>query len=62
MANCPECEYCCAVGLCCSAAQQLQKLTLMFVDATGGTMEECVKYAKVLVDARLKAQKPEGRG
>ena len=61
MADCPECEYCCVIGLCCPPADQLTALTALFVRETGGTDAECLKYAEALVAARKKAQKhPHG--
>lgn len=54
--DCPECEYCCAIGLCCPPQAQLAKLTAMMVAATGKDAAECVEYANVIVAARIKAQ------
>lgn len=60
MAECPECEYCCAIGLCCPPEAQLAKLTAMFMRDTGGSEKECQKYARVIVTAREKAQQHHG--
>ena len=52
--SCPECEYCCAVGLCCDAARQREALVKLFA-ATGSSKAECEKHADALVAAREKA-------
>jgi len=55
-ADCPECEYCCAIGVCCPPAAQLSALTTLFAKATGESEADCAKYAQALVDARARAQ------
>lgn len=58
MADCPECEYCCAIGLCCpDGAAQKAALVKIMVAATGGTPEQAAPYAQAIVDARSKSQK-----
>jgi hypothetical protein len=57
--DCPECEYCCAIGLCCPPAAQLAKLSAMFVRETGCSLEEAHQYASVIVKARKAAQTHE---
>jgi len=57
MADCPECEYCCAIGLCCPPADQLSALVALFSRETGEPEAECRKYAEALVAAKQKAQK-----
>jgi len=57
MADCPECEYCCAIGLCCpDSSAQLKAATDLFVNA-GVSLAEAGKAAQALVDAKAKAQK-----
>lgn len=58
LADCPECEYCCAIGLCCPPASQFVQLVALMHKATGSPLEECAQYAQAVVEARLKAQKP----
>lgn len=55
--DCPECEYCCAIGLCCPPARQRAALAAMFVRETGCSETEAHTYADVIVAARAKAQK-----
>jgi hypothetical protein len=56
MADCPECEYCCIIGLCCPPAAQLVRLTAFLAEKTGSDPEECEKYAHAIVEARKAAQ------
>ncbi len=55
--DCPECEYCCAIGLCCPPAQQQATLVAMFTRETGCSEEEAHKYAAVIVKSKHDAQK-----
>ncbi len=55
-ADCPECEYCCLIGLCCAAEVQRAALIAAFV-AAGSDESHAVTHADVLVAARLKAQR-----
>lgn len=55
MADCPECEYCCAIGLCCPPEKQEAALVDIMTAATGKSADECREYAKAIVAARMKA-------
>lgn len=56
--DCPECEYCCASGLCCPPAAQLAMLEKIFMrDVAGCTPAEAHTYASAIVKAREKASK-----
>ncbi len=56
-ADCPECEYCCIIGLCCPPEAQRVRLTELFQERMpGASATECAQYAQVIVDARMKAQ------
>jgi len=57
MADCPECEYCCLIGLCCPPEAQEAALTAFFVKAGVGTEEDAAKYAKAFVDLKRKGHK-----
>lgn len=57
MADCPECEYCCLIGLCCTPAEQQDALVAFFVKAGAGNAEEAAKYAAALVAAKRKAHR-----
>jgi hypothetical protein len=59
MADCPECELCCAIGLCCPPATQRKALISIFVRETGESEEECGKYADAFVKATKEARKAE---
>lgn len=54
--DCPECEYCCAIGLCCPPGGQLDALVRILVNATGQSRSECLPYAQAIVSAKIKAQ------
>lgn len=57
MADCPECEYCCAIGLCCSnPADQHAALVKIFL-REGSTPAEADKHATAIVNAKQKADK-----
>lgn len=56
-ADCPECEYCCLIGLCCPPAEQLNALVAAFVKA-GSTPEAAQMHAQVIVDAKSRMQHP----
>jgi len=56
--DCPECEFCCAIGLCCpSESAQRDALVKIFVRETGEPAAECAKYANALVRATRAARK-----
>jgi hypothetical protein len=57
LADCPECEYCCAIGLCCPPLQQTLALMAILVRDTGCSVAEAHKYALPIVTARVKANK-----
>jgi len=57
MADCPECEYCCLIGLCCPPEEQLKALTAHFVNTIGCDDDEAQVYAQAIVDAKRKAMK-----
>ncbi len=52
-ADCPECEYCCLIGLCCPAEAQQAALVAAFL-AAGSTPEAAAMHAKVIVDAKAR--------
>ena len=54
--DCPECEICCAIGLCCPPAAQRSALVAIFVRETGSPAEECGNYADALIEATRKAR------
>lgn len=55
LADCPECEYCCAIGLCCPPLRQLLTLMAIMVRDTGCSIAEAHKYSLPIVVARVKA-------
>jgi hypothetical protein len=61
MADCPECEICCAIGLCCPPAQQRLALITIFQRETGSPVEECAKYADAYIAAQGKAREHAGK-
>ncbi len=54
--DCPECEYCCAIGLCCPPQQQRAALVALFV-AGGSTEADAARHADMLVAAKARMQK-----
>lgn len=56
MPDCPECEICCAIGLCCPPERQRAALITLFQQATGEPETECAKYADALVAATERAR------
>jgi hypothetical protein len=61
-ADCPECEICCAIGLCCPPAAQRAALIKIFARETGEAESECAKYADALVEATRKAREHGAHG
>ncbi len=58
MADCPECELCCAIGLCCPSAEaQKAALVKIMVRHTGKPAHECGEYADAIVAATQNARK-----
>ncbi len=57
LTDCPECEYCCAIGLCCPPLQMLLTLMAIMVRDTHCPPREAHKYALPIVAARIKAMK-----
>lgn len=59
-ADCPECEYCCLIGLCCPAEQQQTALVDLFM-AGGSTADVAAAHAAMIVAAKERATK-KGHG
>ena len=55
--DCPECEYCCAIGLCCPPERQLLMLMAIMVRDTGCSIADAHQYSVPVVASRLKALK-----
>ncbi len=55
--DCPECELCCAIGLCCAAEAQKAALIKIMVRHTGKPAHECGEYADAIVAATQAARK-----
>ena len=56
MADCPECELCCALGICCPPAAQRKALVTIFARETGEKEAECERYADALIAATKKVR------
>lgn len=56
MTDCPECEYCCLIGLCCPTAAQRAALVTLFL-AGGSSQAAAERHADMVVEARLRAMK-----
>lgn len=57
LADCPECEFCCAIGLCCPPMQQLLTLMAIMVRDTLCSIPEAHKYSLPIVASRIRAMK-----
>lgn len=55
--DCPECEYCCLIGLCCPPEAQHAALVARFQKQLSVSQADAEVYAKVIVDARVRANK-----